>query len=315
MPLSKKETVAGSALAALLYYDIFNHPVTLDEAFAFMPTNSVTVGDVRDAVAEDPRITKKQWKDREMLLLRGKGDEVLAVRGEKELHAQTLWKRADMVARFIAMFPFVRALFISGSLSKNAVARGGDIDWFIITEPGRLWICKAALTFFRRVFLFNDTTYFCTNYYISADALEIPDKNVFVATEIATAQPVLNAALCARFQEANTWVKRFLPNVSVRGSERVVSGKIAAVIRSSTEVFFRGRVGDFLEKKFHEMHVKHFIRRHGAVPQKDFELMYRARQNMCKIHHQNFQRRVLDEYGRRLREHGLTRTLEDTTQE
>ncbi|HZV13653.1 MAG TPA: hypothetical protein VFA55_10605, partial [Candidatus Kapabacteria bacterium] len=178
MQLSKKETVTRSALAALLYYDIFNHPVTLEEAFAFMPTNSVTVGDVRDAVAEDPRIRRMEWENREMLLLPGKDDAVLAARAEKERRAQKLWKRADLVARFIAMFPFVRALFISGSLSKNAVGRRGDIDWFIITAPGRLWICKAALTLFRRVFLLNDRTYFCTNYFISEDALEIPDKNV-----------------------------------------------------------------------------------------------------------------------------------------
>lgn len=311
MPFSERETVVKSALAALLYYDIFNHPVTVEEVFAFMPTNSVTVDDVRGAVANDPRLIRRSWKNREMLLLPGKDDTVLTLRDEKERRARSLWKRADFVARFIAMFPFVRALFISGSLSKNAVGRGGDIDWFIVTAPGRLWICKAVLTFFRRVFLLNDTTYFCTNYYISADTLEIPDKNVFVATELATAQPMLNAGLCAQFQASNKWIRKFLPNVSFRGAERVVRGNVASVIRSLGEVFFAGEFGDYVEKRIHVMHERYFAKRHGSVPEKDFNLMYRARTNMCKIHHQNFQRRVLDEYGRRLCEHGLTRILED----
>lgn len=313
MPFSERETVVKSALAALIYYDIFDHPVTIEEAFSFMPTNSVTVDDVRNAVADDERLVRRNWKHREMLLLPGKDDSSLVTRDEKERRAHSLWQRADLVARFIAMFPFVRALFISGSLSKNAVGRGGDIDWFIITAPGRLWICKAALTFFRRIFLLNDTTYFCTNYYISADALEIPDKNVFVATEIATAQPMLNAELCKQFQSSNLWIKKFLPNVSFRGAERVVRGNVAAAVRSLGELFFAGRIGDYVEKKIHAMHERHFADRHGDVSKKDFELMYRARTTMCKIHHQNFQQRVLGEYARRLRAHGLERTLEEKT--
>lgn len=40
----------------------------------------------------------------------------------------------------LKQLPFVKAIFVSGSLSKDHVKAGGDIDFFVITTRKRLWV-------------------------------------------------------------------------------------------------------------------------------------------------------------------------------
>jgi len=298
--------IERSAVATLLYFDIFNHPLTVDETFSFLPQNSITADELRAAIVGSATI---DHHDGDLLMLRGRPESFLTQRHEKRQYATTLWPRAQTVARLIACFPFVRGLFVSGSLSKDATDRNADIDWFIVTEPGRLWICKMLLTVFRRTLLLNNTKYFCTNYYISSDKLEIPDRNVFIATEIATARPLLNAELATRFFRANRWISEFLPNAKAPSTAMVIHAPIAEFIRRIGECFFPGAWGNWLEKKFFAAHVRFEKRKHPHLSESDFALMFRSLPHECKIHQQNFQRKVIEAYEVRLQMFGVSRRV------
>ena len=58
--------------------------------------------------------------------------------------------RAKWGASIIAAFPFVRAVGISGSLSKQYADENSDIDYFIITAANRLWIAKNLPAYFQK---------------------------------------------------------------------------------------------------------------------------------------------------------------------
>lgn len=300
-----------SAVATLLYFDVFNHPLTVEEVHAFLPQNSVTVDDVRSAIHDSPLIDRHASEPTELVVVRGRSAEWIPRRRQKERYAVTLWRRARIVAHLIAMFPFVRGLFVSGSLSKNTPDSKADVDWFIVTEPGRLYICKTILTAFRRIFLFNQTKYFCTNYYVSSNALEIPDKNVFIATEVATARPVLSTELAGRFFSENAWIRDYLPNVSAPDTSMVIQAPIASAVRRALETMFRGAVGDWLERRCFALHDRFERRKNKHLPPEDYHIMYRATPVECKIHHHNFQRRVLEAYSERLAEFGVSRKIND----
>ena len=100
-----------------------------------------------------------------------------------------------MLFRSIKRFPFVRAVFLSGELSKNISSDDGDIDFMIVTEKNRLWICRTLLTFFKKIFLFNQKKYLCINYFVDEEHLHLPKKNIFTATEIAHVKPLFNFIL------------------------------------------------------------------------------------------------------------------------
>jgi predicted nucleotidyltransferase len=97
-----------------------------------------------------------------------------------------MWKLAGIVTHVIKRFPFVRGVFVTGSLSKNSSDSSSDLDFMVITRKGRLWIARTLLMLFKKIFLLNSYKYFCINFLLSEDNLEIEDKNVFTATEVMT---------------------------------------------------------------------------------------------------------------------------------
>lgn len=123
-----------------------------------------------------------------------------------------MWRMARAAASLIKQFPFVRGVMVSGELSKNLATGKCDVDFFVIAEPGRVWIARTLLILFKKIFLLNRKKYFCVNTFTAADALEFDEKNLYTAAEIAYLKPIYGAGICRDFAAANGWVKGFFPN-------------------------------------------------------------------------------------------------------
>ncbi|HEY9002467.1 MAG TPA: nucleotidyltransferase domain-containing protein [Mucilaginibacter sp.] len=124
---------------------------------------------------------------------------------------------AKKVSNLIVRFPFVRAVAISGSLSKNFADEDSDIDLFIITAKNRLWIARTLMHCFKKLtFLVKREHYFCMNYYIDEEELQIREKNIFTAIEIATLMPLHGDTTFEQFYMANNWTRNYLPNKYMR---------------------------------------------------------------------------------------------------
>jgi hypothetical protein len=66
--------------------------------------------------------------------------------------------------------------------------------------------------FIRIVSIFGYKKYFCLNYVIDESYLEVEEKNIFTATEIATLMPMHGQAVFHAFFEANSWIYDLFPN-------------------------------------------------------------------------------------------------------
>ena len=107
------------------------------------------------------------------------------------LRAQSLIVKATRIGAFLYKFPYVRAVAVSGSLSKNYADKKADIDFFIITKANRLWIARTILHLFKKfTFLVGKENFFCMNYFVDEEALVIPEKNIYTAVEIVTLLPI-----------------------------------------------------------------------------------------------------------------------------
>jgi len=111
--------------------------------------------------------------------------------------------------------PGVAAIFLSGSLAQGHGTEKSDIDFFIITRPGQIWTAR----FFVFVTLkinrmlakpHHHAGTICPNHFISADRLEIQEKDAYSAHLFSHNCPLYDPHnLFPRFVAANHWVQDF----------------------------------------------------------------------------------------------------------
>jgi hypothetical protein len=216
----------------------------------------------------------------------------------KEEHAKHFFKKLPFYTKLIKSFPFVRAIAISGSLSKNIMYDDDDIDYFIVTAPNRLWISRTLLILFKKVFLLNSKKYFCVNYFVDENNLKIVDENIFTAIEITYLLPVYNRSLIDELKEANSWTKQYFPNFKHPIEIQAITGK--NYLKGFIEWILGGWLGNRIDLFFMMLTYKKWISKFRHFDATKFALTMRTNRGISKHHPQDFQNRVLKEYNIRL---------------
>ena len=284
-------------LLPLCYFDIFSFPLNLEEIYQFGRHDQLTKGKMKsliDALVERGFLFQIQ----NYYLLANKPDWVLQ-REENTKRAEKFLPKARMMTRIISKFPFVRAVFVSGSLSKKVMPPGGDIDYFIITQPGRLWVARTLLVLFKKIFLLNSHKYFCVNYFVDEDHLEIEEKNLFTATEIATLLPLYGQSFYQSFMENNQWIKAFFPNYTRKVVKNIPPHR-SDLLQKSTEYFLKGKAGDSIDRFFMRKTIQYWEKKFQSFDQNKFEVALKSRQYVSKHHPLDFQSKVLQKYQERI---------------
>jgi hypothetical protein len=220
---------------------------------------------------------------------------LIARRAELNRRAEAIMPTAHRMARLIGAFPYVRAVFVSGSLSKQCLATDGDIDFFIVTAPRRMWLARTMLVVFKKLFLFNSHKYFCINYFVDAEHLEIHEKNLYTATETATLLPMFGRETCAQFQQANPWTQEFLPHFQERSTAETPEGRPGPVKRL-LEHLFGGNVGEWLDVRCMRLTQAHRRRKFKHFDARRFEGAFSAGRGHSKHHPLHFQGKVMQAY-------------------
>ena len=125
-------------------------------------------------------------------------------------------RQARFIGALIYYFPFVRGVYLSGSLSKQGVqSKEDDIDFFILTASNRVWTAKLYLIVFKKIFLMNSEKYFCINLLMDQEILELSKRNKYTATELVSLIPIKNYRGLENLWAANPWIKSYFPNASI----------------------------------------------------------------------------------------------------
>lgn len=211
--------------------------------------------------------------------------------------AAILLKKADKAANFIAGFPFVRGVAVSGSLSKKFADEDADIDFFIVTAPNRLWIARTFLHVFKKItFLFNLQDFFCMNYFVDEEGLCIREKNIYTAIEVSTILPVCGMAIFERFYAENNWTKKYLPNNYMHISS---AGEIKRNwFTLAIERIFDNRLGNLLDTFLMKLTAKSWNKktRKKKKNSKGILLGMHTDKHFSKPNPENFQKKILQRY-------------------
>lgn len=301
---SAMEPLRTAILKTLLYYDIWQHPLTAREVFRYLPLNSLTLPDLEaDLRAACHTGTVKE--DRGYYFAPQRSADVVDRRLDRERRARSLWRAARLSMHVIRRFPFVRGVFVSGDLSKNSVDRTSDVDFFIITEPGRLWIARTLLILFKKIFLLNRKKYFCVNSFATADHLELDERSIFLATEIATLTPLYNRPLFIEYMEANSWIRGYFPNFVREDAEGVPVCNRKSPLQRLLELPFRFLPADRLDTALLRFMEQTWMRRYPQYDEATRRRIFRCTRTESRAYAGNFQEKILDLYTARLREAGI----------
>jgi len=279
-----------SIIKTLIYFDVFSYPLTIEQIHHFFQDCKIEesiIDQSLNGLCENNIIYKignfySIHNNQELVNKR--------IIGNK--YAEKVTKKALKNARLIGSFPYVREVCISGSLSKGYLDESGDVDFFIITKSERLWIARTLLIFYKKIFLLNSHKYFCVNYFIDENNLEIPDKNLFTATEILTLIPTFHSNLYHQFIAKNTWAFEFLPNKKTDNNINILYK--TNVLKSFSEKLLDSKLGEKLDGLFMKLTIKKWKKKFSYMQSAQFELAMRSRKYVSKHHPQSFQEKVLD---------------------
>lgn len=291
-------------LKTLLYYDIWAHPLTAQELFRFLPVNSVSFEEFSRHLHPSRR-RPEVAESRGYFYLNSHGPGIVAERERRADHARRLWRRARVSMHLIRRFPFVRGVFVSGDLSKNSTTPASDVDFFILTEPNRLWIARTLLILFKKVFLLNSKKYFCLNYFATTDRLTLDEQSLYVATEVATLKPLFNAELFARYMEANRWIRAYLPNFTLEPAELPEIYDRRSILQRFCEALLRPLPLDRMDRTLLNVMQGVWRRRYPELDEATRAVIYRSTRTESRAYAGNFQEKILTLHRQRCAEHGI----------
>ncbi|HMI07891.1 MAG TPA: nucleotidyltransferase domain-containing protein [Flavobacterium sp.] len=274
-------------LKTILYFSIFNYPLKLEEICNFSITKDCAEiqKDLDELVAQKVIVKANDYYliDANLAHIekRKKGNQM----------AITALVKAQERARFIANFPFVEAVGVSGSLSKGYYDSNSDIDFFVITKPNKLWLCRTFLMLYKKIFLLNSRKYFCINYFMSSGNLEVEEKNRFTATEIKTLIPFQGKAAFAEFYKKNHWVSGVFGefNPKLDAIEDISKPKIIKVLERILDT----KPGNFLDSSFKRITVSFWKIKFREMNHDEFRIALKSTKNISKHHPLNFQKKVI----------------------
>ena len=237
----------NSILKVLVYFDQFNYPLTSEEIISFLE-KSVGEDDLTRILHELAR-SKKIFKLDKFYSLQN--EPLLSVRRNKgNQKAEMLLKKAEQISNLLYKFPYVRAVGISGSLSKYFADESADIDYFIITKANRLWIARTLLHLFKKnPFLKNRKDHYCMNYFVDEADLLIEEKNIYTATELFTLIPMAGNDSLKKFFETNSWSGIYFPNRVLPSVKEEIKRR-SPWFKKLMESVLNNKLGDSLDDYF-----------------------------------------------------------------
>jgi hypothetical protein len=130
-------------------------------------------------------------------------------------------KKIQNWVNIIKYLPFIRGVFVAGTLAFQTSSQKSDWDVLVIMKKNRIWVGRLILT----AFLFvigkkrnrNDIQdRFCLNHFLAENNLIPQIRNEYTACEFGFIFPILGKKLFNDFIRLNwNWSRRFSPNFEI----------------------------------------------------------------------------------------------------
>lgn len=276
------------SLKTILYFSIFRYPLTIEEIHSYTKHNDLS--ETKEEL--NYLLQEKIITDIDGFFVYANDLQSVTKRIKGNLEAKKALVIAKERAKFISKFPYVKAVGVSGSLSKGYYDNESDIDFFVITKHSKLWLCRTFLMLYKKIFLLNSRKYFCVNYFVSEKQLEIEEKNRFTATELKTLIPLQGKEIFEEFFNQNNWISTYFSNFqpSVENIQNIKK----PVFTKTIELTFSNKFGTSIDYIFKSITLKKWNSKFHYLNKEDFNIALKSTNNISKHHPSNFQKKVIN---------------------
>jgi len=254
--------LSESIRKTVAYFSLFNYPLTKEELFAFLwQPPRLGYEDFLTGLAEAERVGEvaARWG---YYFFPGQ-DEAVENRRRRLVLSEEKMKLARRAAKKIRSTPFLRAIFVCNSVAAGLASPESDLDLFIITAPGRIWLVRFITNFWLRflgwrVYGAKRRDRACLSFYVTDERLDLSslralDEDIHFAYWFCQLSPLYDPEnYGVKLFEANRWVENYAPHfrcLALGGISPVKDSSGGRFWKKIWEKFWSGAYGDLLEKQ------------------------------------------------------------------
>lgn len=302
--------LAKAIISTLVYFDIFDYPLTLDELHLYLLKYRATKEEIEKEI--DKLKNFIDFKDGHYFL-KGR-DEILEIHKERQKISEKRWRKVKKVFYWLLQnIPFIKMAAISPSLAINNSQEESDIDLFVITEKNRLYTTRLfsflLLKLFKLEINKKGSNRFHLNFYLTEDRLFIYDislkpHDIYFYYWIVQILPLIDDNIFIKFIESNNWIFEIFPNIAPDLRNKLFHCKIKEnslfrLFKKIIERFLRNKIGDKLEQLFAKMQINYLWK---SFPNHWPTASIIVKKNILKIHAIDRRREFQEKFEQKLKE-------------
>lgn len=307
---SSKLNYKQAVLATLAYFDLFEYPLTLEETNRYL-----------FKIEPDPHHIEITLNESQFIEKRGSYYQLIGEkshiidRHERALVAKQLWKRVDKFRWILGLVPFVSLIAVCNNLAYNNTDKESDIDLFVVTKPGRMFIARTFLTFWLQIFGIRRHGQkikgrFCLSFFVTEKALDFEPLqkepiDIYLAYWFQTLKPITgDLEIYDKFLTENErWLNKFFvgplhPNMH-RFKE---SPDWVQYLKKWQEKLLNSKWGDKLEAKLEQWQLKRAQKKLKNLLTEEKEHGIILFRHMLKFHNVDRRTEYYRAWGKKLKE-------------
>ncbi len=212
--------IQQAIIQTLKYSDIFDYPLTEKEIYTYLIiSHPVKIAEFKKVLT---RLSHKYIEYHSPFYCLTMRSEIIALRKNRREISKRKIRSAERTIKFLTKIPTISFIGLSGSLARENADLEADIDLFIITAKGRLWITRlfalCLLQLLGRRRRRNSTqapNSICLNFFLEETALGFKGdhQDIYTAYELMQMKPIFDRNRSyQRLLYANQWISKFVGN-------------------------------------------------------------------------------------------------------
>ncbi len=165
----------------IIFFDLFDYPLTAYEIWVNLD-RLVSLSEILRVLQEDQAALPKIAEKNGFYFLVGR-DSIVVTRAQRYNYSCRKLKIAHRFANLFKICPFVRLVALSNSFGDHNLRDGSDLDFFIVSAPGRIWLSRLycaglAKLLNKRPTIKVKRDRVCLSFYITIDRLNLDNLKI-----------------------------------------------------------------------------------------------------------------------------------------